>query len=149
MSNAEQLLSWLLKSPRLLCVEADRFTGSIEQAVGHYACELERAESGAEALVKLAGGKYDLVLLLGPLPDMTVGQFLRQMKVTTPDLPVVLAGAFAADKAYGAMAQRPVTVLNRPLLAGDVDELFRVFKIKARSRQDQYFFQSHQPLAAA
>src|SRR5690242_6699828 len=52
--------------------------------------EVEEAESGEEALEKVAAGNFDLVLLDIALPGKRGLEVLKELRVTNPELPVLM-----------------------------------------------------------
>jgi DNA-binding NtrC family response regulator len=58
--------------------------------------QVEEAASGLEALKKLKGGKYDLVVSDIRMPDLSGIELLKRIKTHDPELPVIMITAYAA-----------------------------------------------------
>ena len=154
MSAVEELVTKLLLPARLLLVESDKRQADAlrQQIQAQYECAVDWAGCGLEAQHRLGQNKYDLLLLASTPQDVSVREFLRQVKATAPAVPVILVtgfpGTFVAEE---AAACGIVSVLTRPVSQGDIDDLFRVFKVRVRSKEDTRHFQSRnglRPVAA-
>jgi len=61
-------------------------------------CQVQTANDGAEALMRIQQGKFDLVLSDVVMPNMDGHELYRAVKRDHPDLPILLMTAFHYDK---------------------------------------------------
>ena len=145
MSAAEELLMKLLLPARLLYLNGDKRQADalLQQIQARYECVVDWVASGEEAKHKLDQHKYDLLLFqAGPQS----GPVLRHAKAVAPSTPVVLVGEHTVDE---LLLCGPVTLIKRPPHQNDIDDLFQVFKVRVRTREDaQYFALCSSPVAA-
>lgn len=152
MTAVEELLTKLLLPARLLCVVSDKRQADAlrQQIVQKYECAVDWAASGEEAKQKLSQHKYDLLLLEAVPQDVPASALLRHVKLTSPETPVVLVtGLIGSRVAEEASACGIVSVLARPVKQTDIDDLFRVFKVRVRTRENTQYFRSSSGLVAA
>ena len=64
--------------------------------LGKEGYQVEEAQSGSEALKKLKGRKYDLVISDIRMPDLNGIELLKKIKTHDPELPVIMITAYAA-----------------------------------------------------
>jgi len=145
MSAVEELLNKLLHPARLLLVKSDKRQADVlqHQLQQKYECEVDWVACGEEAKHRLGQNKYDL-LLLEPMPqDMSAATVLRHAKRLAPNLPVVLVSEQPYDRVAHEVAQFGVVCgLIGPVKQSDIDEMFTVFKIRVRSRENARYFES-------
>lgn len=148
MTTVEELLTRLLHAPRVLVVED--LAAPVEVMLRrNYDCFVDTTSDGLQAVRLLASEKYDLVLLdLGLLNG--TGEFvLKTAQDKCPDTPVV-ATADNQTNIESLMAQvGSLTLINSPVTLSTVERLFRVFKIKARTRALAEFCQHRVSAAPA
>lgn len=101
---------------RILLVEDERLLERVVTELLRTAsltCEV--AHSGKEALERLQGRLYDLLILDLRLPDTTGSEILRRVRQLHPQLPVVLVTAYTAGEELAeATAYAPNAVLYKP-----------------------------------
>ena len=74
---------------------------------------------------------------------MSAAAILRQVKSAAPALPVVLIFERPSESiAQEVAAVGVVCTLIEPLKQSDIDDLFRVFKIRVRSRENSSYLES-------
>ncbi|HKQ68531.1 MAG TPA: response regulator [Polyangiaceae bacterium] len=87
---------------------------------------VHEAGSGEEALTMLEGSAYDLILSDIRMPGMSGGDLFRRVKERSPDLPVVLMTAYAAEHVVReATGEGVYAVLTKPFDIGAVSSTLR------------------------
>lgn len=90
-----------IRHTRILLVEDDPSTIALMREVLSRhpgGCEVDTADSGAAALDKLVGGRYDLMLLDYKLPGMDGLKILSAALETVPGLPILFVTGFGSEK---------------------------------------------------
>ncbi len=146
MSPVEELLSKLLGPARILCVEDDESLALTlkSQIQRDYDCEVECVTTGEEAIQKLNATSYDLILLDLVLPGVSgvdVLQHVKRHKRPAPPV-VVMTGYTESRLALDASRLGIVSLLAKPFDIAAIDDVFRLFKVRVRSRQDMAYFSS-------
>jgi DNA-binding NtrC family response regulator len=78
-------------SPRLLIVSGDvEFRSGLRGRLGSSRWNIEEAQSGSDALRKLAGSDFHVLMLEPALPDLIVGDFRELLNSLYPHLQVVV-----------------------------------------------------------
>lgn len=139
------LLEKLISPARLLLVEDDHAVGRIIRywLDTQYVCQLTWAETGAAAMRAIEAEKepFDMVLLNLLLPDMTGADVLRALKRRWDCVPVVVITGFSeAQVAREVLQIGVVAFFNKPFDSTALEHLFRTYKIAARTREDQAYF---------
>ncbi len=81
------------------------------------------AENGKEALTRLNGSSFDLVLTDMQMPEMDGLELVRAISVYHPDVPVVLMTAHGSDQlAMEALAEGAASYVPKSELADKLDE---------------------------
>lgn len=101
---------------RILLVEDERLLERVvTELLRTVSLTCEVAHSGKEALERLQGHPYDLLLLDLRLPDTSGSEILRRVRLLYPQLPVVLMTAYmAGEELAEATAYAPNAVLYKP-----------------------------------
>ena len=87
----------LQKALNVLLVDDDQsLRNMLSFVLGKEGYEVEEAQSGSEALKKLKGRKYDLVISDIRMPDLNGIELLKKIKTHDPELPVIMITAYAA-----------------------------------------------------
>ena len=87
----------LQKAVNVLVVDDDQSVRSMLSFVlGKDGYQVEEAHSGADALRKLKGRSYDLVISDIRMPDLNGIELLKKIKTHDPELPVIMITAYAA-----------------------------------------------------
>ncbi len=87
----------LPKALNVLIVDDDHSLRSMLSFVlGKEGYQVQEAQSGAEALKKLKGRRFDLVISDIRMPDLNGIELLKKIKTHDPDLPVIMITAYAA-----------------------------------------------------
>lgn len=86
--------------------------------------ESVRAEDGADALSKLDGNKFAMVITDMRMPNMTGLELLQQVKAKHPKLPVVLISGYSVSEVEEQTQDaKPDGFLAKPFLMSDVEKL--------------------------
>lgn len=134
MTPVDELMVRLFHAPRILVVEDA--AAPVEVLLHrNYDCTVDATTDGREAAKLLATQKYDLVMVDLALLNGTSEMVLKAAQKHCPDTPVVVTKIAEAE--WDVLTHRvgPVTLFTAPLTLGVVEHLFRVFKIKARTRE--------------
>lgn len=146
MTTVDEFMLRFFKVPRILAV-LDDSRPVVELLHRNYECDVDATDSGEKAIELIGKNKYDLVLVDLALLNGTSRRVLaaiRDHASTTPVVATRLNGEFGDAGEFG-----PLTVLAGPLTAGDIAQLFSVFKIKARTRAiSEYYGHQHATAAA-
>jgi two-component system response regulator PilR (NtrC family) len=87
----------LQKAVNVLLVDDDQsLRNMLSFVLGKEGYLVEEAESGLEALKKLKGRKYELVISDIRMPDLNGIDLLKKIKTHDPELPVIMITAYAA-----------------------------------------------------
>lgn len=150
MSSVNALLENLIRPAKLLLVEDDERVGEAFSywLNAKYVCHLVWAKTGEEAVDLVASTRetFDLIFLNLSLPGISGVDVLRQVKQKWPNVPVVLVTGFSNNRMTEEAARLGVVGLfNKPVSGNEFESLFRTYKIKARSREDQRYFDQCRP----
>ena len=86
----------------------------------------ERAGDGDEALDKLNGGGFQMVITDMRMPNMTGLELLKQVKEQYPKMPVVLISGYAVgDMEAQQEGAKPDGFLAKPFMMSDVEKLLK------------------------
>lgn len=149
MSPVEELLSKLIRKVKLLYVEDEEDVASVlrNALYAKYECSVDIARDGEEAVDCLNRNKYDLILLdlvLKPsargVPMNGVDVF-RYIKKVAPATPVVaVTGYIGSELASEASKCGVISFVHKPFTIDDFDDVFNLFKLRARTKEDETFF---------
>jgi osomolarity two-component system response regulator SKN7 len=149
MSPVEELLSKLIRKVKLLYVEDEEaIATTLRNALyAKYECSVDIANNGEEAICYLNHTKYDLILLDLVLKPSASGVHMsgvdvfRYIKKVTPATPVVVVtGHFGSDLASEASKCGVISFIHKPFTINDFDSVFNLFKVRARTKEDENFF---------
>ncbi len=91
--------------------------------------------TGKEAIAALQKQKFDLCFLDLALPDISGDEIYVEAKKIDSELPIVIVTAHAdSEMMNNIMKHGPVTVLRKPLKAGDLEETMRHLGRKTASK---------------
>lgn len=113
---------------KILIVDDDRrMAKTLEDILVYKGYEARCAHSGAEALDKATGARFDCVLTDIKMPGMNGVELFKAIKAVQPDVPVVLMTAYSADELVReGLKEGAITSLTKPL---DIDALLRFFSM--------------------
>ena len=146
MTVVTELLSQLLRPVRLLCIEDDTaFACALQKTLQtRYVCVVDSATTGEDAIEKVKSNRYDVVLLDLLLPGMSGVDVLRQLKALSKLIPViVITGNLGTPLAEEAAHCGVVTFVEKPFQVESLDEIFGLFKIKARTSENETYLRAH------
>lgn len=146
MTIADELMLRLFREPYILVVQDT--AGPVEELLHrNYECHVDATDSGERAIGLLMEQRYDLVIIDMALLNGTSQKVLAAIQGFAPATPVVATHVDGID--FADLRLLPVTVLSGSITAETVDYLFRVFKIKARTREIvEYCAHRHAVIAA-
>ncbi len=99
----------------ILCVDDEQIPRTLRRLVlQKQGYEVVAAASGKEALELLATRKFDLVLTDQMMPGMLGTELTRQIKSTTPAMPVVIISGVNELPADAALADRFISKVEGP-----------------------------------
>lgn len=84
--------------------------------------ESVRASDGADALEKLAAGKFAMVITDMKMPNMTGLELLDAVKSKYPKLPVVIISGYSVEE-LESHANKADYILGKPLMMVDIERL--------------------------
>lgn len=146
-SAVNELLEKLIRPARVLLVEDDPEAGGAFAAwlTNYYVCDLLWVKRGedAEKAIETTTAPFDIIFLDLILPDVSGVDVLRAIKKKMPDVPVVIVtGAAGSSLAGEAATLGVVGLFSKPFSGDALRNVFRVYKIKARDRFDDAYFQA-------
>ena len=83
----------------------------------------ERAGDGTEALEKLEGQKFSMVITDLRMPTMTGLELLEKVKQKYPKIPVVLISGYSMDDIEAEGGAAPDGFLAKPFMMSDIEKL--------------------------
>lgn len=136
MNTVDELLVRLFRAPRILVVE-DGLNASMEHILQtNYDCNVDSTSSGCTAIDMMTVKKYDLVYLDLGLLNGTGSTVVKSTQQLCPDTPVVvLLGEQMMDFNEVMASVDSLTLLSQPATLEIVRHLFKVFKIKPRTKE--------------
>ncbi len=133
----------LFKVPRILVVQ-DSSSPVVGLLHRKYDCQVDVTDSGIRAISYLHDQKYDLVIVDIELLNGTSRKVLAAVQECAPSMPVVATRV----KDFHELSPNLVMVLSGQVTEQNLERLFQVFKIKARTRAiAEYFRVSRVPTA--
>lgn len=134
MTPVDELMVRLFQPPRVLVVEDSQ--ASVEELLHrNYECTVDTARTGVEAVRLLVEYKHDLVLIDLALLNGTSEMVLNAAQRYCPDTPVVVTKLDGNTLDTLMRKVGPFTLFIAPLTSDALEHLFRVFKIKARTKE--------------
>ncbi len=83
----------------------------------------ERAGDGQEALNKLEGQTFSMVITDMRMPNMTGLELIEKIKTKYPKIPVVLISGYSISEFDGETGPKPDGFLAKPFMMSDVEKL--------------------------
>ena len=104
----------------------DGFRVALPEMDGHVCVQMDKAESGEEALDKMAAQKYDILLLDHKLPGMSGLDLLEQLNQRRDDVLVIMITAYASlDVAINATKRGAFDFLAKPFTPEELRDAVR------------------------
>jgi DNA-binding NarL/FixJ family response regulator len=133
MTTVDEIMVRLFKAPHILVVQ-DTTAPVVGLLHRNYECQVDATDRGDKAVKLLMEQKYDLVILDIALLNGTSRRVLAVVQEYAPSTPVVVTCVQEID--FREIAKLgPFTLLSGLVTAEVIENLFRVFKIKARTRE--------------
>jgi len=113
--------------PSILIVDDEKnIRLTLSQALEDLGAFIDTAVNGEEALSKLAGGIFTLVLLDMKLPGMDGMKVLEKLREIRPDIKVIIVTAYGTiDSAVEAMKLGAVDFIQKPFAPDEIRSLVR------------------------
>ena len=114
-------------SERILVIDDEAtIRMSLVEALNAEGYEVDDAESGEEALARLHGNTYDLLITDLKLPGISGLEVLQALRNQGTDLPVILMTAYGdVDSAVSAMRLGAYDYINKPFKLADIRKQVR------------------------
>lgn len=123
----------LANQPVLIVDDEKNIRMTLSQALEALKLETDTAVNGEEALAKLEGRQFGLILLDLKMPGMDGMEVLRRVRRARPDVKVIIITAHGTiDSAVEAMKLGAVDFLQKPFAPNEIREL--VTKVLDRDR---------------
>jgi DNA-binding NtrC family response regulator len=120
-----------MTGPRVLLVDDEvELVSALQERLNLRGFRAAGVTTGAEALVRVAEGEYDVVLLDVKMPGLGGLEVIRQIKTERPDVPVILlTGHGSAQDAAEGMRLGAFDYLMKPVT---IDDIVRILNAAAR-----------------
>lgn len=109
-----------MAKPRILIVDDEQ---SLRSALSRWftmsGFEVDVAVDGAEAVQKCAEEGFDVVTMDIDMPHLNGWEAIREIRVSKPDLPIVVLTGFGTDE--GSEEEKSVSVLTKPMRMHDLE----------------------------
>ena len=139
----------MIDKPTLIVDDEKNIRLTLSQALETLGAEIDTAANGEEALTKLKGRKFGLILLDIRMPGMDGMEVLRQVREIRPDIRVIMITAYGTvESAVEAMKLGAVDFLQKPFDPEEIREL--VLRVMDREKLDEHHladYASHLELA--
>ena len=107
----------------LVVDDDDDVRATIRQALEVLAYEVEEAEDGASALVKLRASRPEAAIFDFAMPNMNGAELAREAVKIHPGLPIIFASGYAETKAVEDAVGKDAKLLNKPFQIGELAQL--------------------------
>jgi DNA-binding response OmpR family regulator len=127
----------MINKPILIVDDEKNIRLTLSQALETLGAEIDTAANGEEALTKLKGRKFGLILLDIRMPGMDGMEVLRQVREIRPDIRVIMITAYGTvESAVEAMKLGAVDFLQKPFDPEEIREL--VLRVMDREKLDEH-----------
>jgi excisionase family DNA binding protein len=108
----------------LIIDDEEKICKALTKVVEQLGCRVRQATSGAKGLALVAQEVPDLILLDLLMPDMNGPQFLKELRATSPGIPVtIVTGYPEGDLMAEAMQYGPLGLLAKPVDATQLENM--------------------------
>ncbi len=120
---------------RILVVDDDAALRSVlEETLASLNYKVTTAPDGKEALERLKQGDYDLIVTDIKMPNMNGKELLKEIKQTSPDIPVIIITAYPATYSQQwVMEEGADGYLTKPFHIDKIDKLIRELTLEKTS----------------
>jgi DNA-binding response OmpR family regulator len=127
----------MIRKPILIVDDEKNIRLTLSQALETLGVEIDTASNGEEALTKLRGREFGLILLDIRMPGMDGMGILRRVHEIRPDIRVIMMTAYGTiESAVEAMKLGAVDFLQKPFDPEEIREL--VSRVADRDKLDEH-----------
>jgi DNA-binding response OmpR family regulator len=127
----------MIHKPILIVDDEKNIRLTLSQVLETLGAEIDTAANGEEALMKLKGREFGLILLDIRMPGMDGIEILRRAREIRPDIRVIMITAYGTiDSAVEAMKLGAVDFLQKPFDPEEIREL--VLRAADRDKLDEH-----------
>ena len=127
----------MIHKPILIVDDEKNIRLTLSQALETLGAEIDTAANGEEALTKLKGREFGLILLDIRMPGMDGMEVLRRVREIRPDIRVIMITAYGTiESAVEAMKLGAVDFLQKPFDPEEIREL--VSRVMDRDKLDEH-----------
>ena len=124
------------RKPILIVDDEKNIRMTLSQSLESLGVEMDMAGSGEEALAKLKGRDFGLILLDIRMPGMDGMEVLRQVREVRPDIRIIMITAYGTiESAVEAMKLGAADFLQKPFDPDEIREL--VSRVMNRGKLDE------------
>ena len=107
---------------RVLVVDGSELSRRLlSDILGKDGHEVTGVEDGEEALTRLAGNPFDLVITDFMMPGMLGDELVQRIRGTTPDVPVMVISSYYDSELFRRVRQLAVArIINKPFSDGEI-----------------------------
>ena len=127
----------MISKPILIVDDEKNIRLTLSQALETLGAEIDTAANGEEALAKLKGREFGLILLDIRMPGMDGMEVLRRVREIRPDIRIIMITAYGTiESAVEALKLGAVDFLQKPFDPEEIREL--VSRVIDRDRLDEH-----------
>jgi DNA-binding response OmpR family regulator len=127
----------MIHKPILIVDDEKNIRLTLSQVLETLGAEIDTAADGEEALTKLKGREFGLILLDIRMPGMDGMEILRRVREIRPDIRVIMITAYGTiESAVEAMKLGAVDFLQKPFDPEEIREL--VLRVADRDKLDEH-----------
>jgi DNA-binding response OmpR family regulator len=127
----------MISKPILIVDDEKNIRLTLSQALETLGAEIDTAANGEEALAKLKGREFGLILLDIRMPGMDGMEVLRLVREIRPDIRIIMITAYGTiESAVEALKLGAVDFLQKPFDPEEIREL--VSRVMDRDRLDEH-----------
>jgi DNA-binding response OmpR family regulator len=127
----------MISKPILIVDDEKNIRLTLSQALETLGAEIDTAANGEEALAKLKGREFGLILLDIRMPGMDGMEVLRRVREIRPDIRIIMITAYGTiESAVEALKLGAVDFLQKPFDPEEIREL--VSRVMDRDRLDEH-----------